>query len=150
MLLFKFAGLVILFTVSVSVGFLKSYNLRGRFQKLNYFHRGISALSMRIRSENGEIEQIIPLCFEGDNIVVQNGKINYNQTFLTASDKELLTDFFSNFGTRSREDEYERTCLFCKLIEKQCGFAESDCSKLCKLYGTVGILCGIFLCIFFL
>ena len=36
------------------------------------------------------------------------------------------------------------------LTEKQCAEAEKNCAELCRLYTAFGVLCGAFLCIFFL
>ena len=149
MLLFKLAGLLILFFISSSVGFLKAFNVKKREVKLNLYYRSVESLSMRIRTENGDTEKILPLCFSEDEVYLKDGKICYNTNFLSDSDKSLLNEFFENFGQRNREDEFERTCLFCELIKKQYSLAESDSQKLCKLYSTTGVLCGIFLCIFF-
>lgn len=150
MLLFKVAGLLILFLICCAVGFSKAYNLKKREEKLNTYYRSIDLFSMRIRTENGDTEKLLPLCFKESEVFLKDGKICYNKSFLNDSDKNLLCEFFSDFGQRSREDEYERTRLFCDLLKKQYLEALEDSRKLCKLYGTVGVLCGIFICIFFL
>lgn len=150
MLLFKLAGLIILFLICATLGFSKAGNIKKRAKKLNCYYRAAESLALRIRTENKETEKILTLCFKTEEVFFKNGKINYNKSNLTASDTDLLNEFFEGFGQRSREDEYERTCLFVNLIKKQYEKAAAEEEKLCKLYSTVGILCGVFVCIFFL
>lgn len=149
-LLFKISGLAVIFAVSASVGFLKSLNIKNRAQKLGELSRSVSSLAERIRADSGEIGYIIPLCF-GENLVyVTDGEINLNQSCLEKEDIALLTEFFNGLGVRDIVSEYERTKLYSQLIKRKADEADEKCAKLCKLYNTVGILSGIFLCIFFL
>ena len=76
----------------------------------------------------------------------------YNKVLFWAekADTDLLTEFFSRFGYGDKNSEYERTKLFTSLLKKQSEEANLKANSLCKLYNTIGLLVGVFLCIFFL
>lgn len=149
-LLFKISGLVVIFAVSASVGFLKSLNIKNRAQKLGELSRSVSLLAERIRADSGEIGYIIPLCFAKSLVHITGNRIDLNKSYLEKEDIVLLTEFFDGLGVRDIVSEYERTKLYSQFIKRKADEADEKCAKLCKLYNTVGILSGIFLCIFFL
>ncbi|MBR7132947.1 MAG: stage III sporulation protein AB [Clostridia bacterium] len=148
--LFKFTGLLLVFCACTCAGLYKSYLLKKRAEKLSRLYKGLNSLSERIRCKGGEIGELLPSCFENELISVKNGVPFFRDDFLASDDIALLEEFFSAFGMGSTTEEYERTKLFASLLEKQCQNAEKNCSELCRLYGTTGVLCGIFICIFFL
>lgn len=149
-MLFKAIGLALIFAVCSLGGFFKSSLLMKRADKLSKLSRALSQLSEYIRADGGELERLIGLCFEKSLLHTENGRPVLNKSFLENEDIALLEEFFESFGTKDIQGEYERTGLYASLIEKQKQEAAEKCSQLCRLYNALGVLGGIFICIFLL
>ena len=150
MLLFKITGLIILFFVCVVFGFAKANIIRKRAKLLEEIHRSLSVLAEYIRANGGELSAILPLSFNYDFISIKENKISFKKEFLENADIDLLTEFFNGLGLGDKKREYERTKLFTELVKKQSEEAREKADNLCKLYNTIGILSGAFVCLFFL
>lgn len=148
--LFKLSGLLIVFTAAALTGFLKSLQLKKRYRKLCGIYRSLSDLRERVRLGTGEIERIVAQSFEDGTAFYTNRGIQINPDFLEKEDAALLEEYFSDIGMSDAESECERTGLYMNLLKKKCDEAEKKCGELCRLYNALGILCGIFICIFFL
>ena len=148
--LFKISGVITVFTVCSMAGFLKSFGLKKRHKKLLAIYRSMSDLRERIRMGGGEIERLVYLCFEEDTASILEGKAIINTMYLKNADVEILEEFFRDLGMSDSDSEYERTGLYMSLILKISDEAEKKCGELCRLYSSLGILCGLFICIFFL
>lgn len=148
--LFKISGVITVFTVCSMAGFLKSFGLKKRHKKLLAIYRSMSDLRERIRMGGGEIERLVYLCFEEDTASILEGKAIINTMYLEKADVEILEEFFRDLGMSDSDSEYERTGLYMSLILKISDEAEKKCGELCRLYSSLGILCGLFICIFFL
>lgn len=148
--LFKLLGLIMILCASSLAGFAKSMCLKQRYKTLCEIHRSMSDLKERIRVSSGEVERLVGLSFQNDIASFNRGSFKINAAGLEKGDISLLNDFFSNLGMSDAESECERTELYMSLVHKKCDEAEKKCGELCKLYDTLGILCGIFICIFFL
>lgn len=149
-LLFKIAGLAVIFCVCAMGGFHKSRTIRKRAQRLSSVYRSMTVLAERIKTGAGEVGVILPLCFEEGLVYMEDGKICFDSCFLEKGDIDLLNEFFGDLGAEDKDSEYERTRLFAELINKQAREAEMNAENLCKLYNTLGISAGVFICIFFL
>lgn len=143
-------GLVTVFSVSALGGFLKSAMLKKRYKKLCGIYRSMSELKERVRMGAGEIERLVALSFDKGAVFIENGKPETDPSYLEREDKELLEEFLCNLGMSDSESECERIGVYMALIEKKCEEAEKRCGELCRLYNALGILCGIFICIFLL
>lgn len=150
MLLFKISGLLLVFSAATAIGFLKSNELSVRAKRLDMLCRGLSELKERIRCGEGEIERLVLQSFDRELITAENGKITVNRNGLKSEDVTLLEEYFSDAGMSDIQSECERCRLYISLLKEQHRRAEEDCSKLCRLYRTLGFLSGIFICIFFL
>ena len=148
--LFKVLGLLMIFCASTLAGFLKSMHLRKRYKTLCEIYRSMSDLKERIRLGSGEIGRLIRLSFDGGTVDYSVGVFKINSPWLESGDITLLNDFLKDIGMSDAESECERTELYMNMLNKKCSEAEKKCGELCKLYSTLGILCGIFICIFFL
>ena len=148
--LFKISGVITVFTVCSMAGFLKSFGLKKRHKKLLAIYRSMSDLRERIRLGGGEIERLVYLCFDEDTASILEGKAIINTMYLENSDAEIFEEFFRDLGMSNSESEYERIGLYMALILKKSDEAEKKCGELCRLYSSLGILCGLFICIFFL
>ena len=148
--LFKLAGLLTVFSVCTLGGFFKSMSLKRRHLRLCGFYRSMSELRERIRMGSGEIERLVELSFEKGAVLLYEGKAQIDGGYLEREDTALLEEFFRDLGMSDSDSEYERIGLYMALVMKKCEEAEQKCGELCRLYNALGILCGIFICIFLL
>ena len=148
--LFKILGLITDFSVCSLAGFFKSFGLKKRHKKLLELYRSMADLRERVRMGSGEIERLIFLCFDEGTASISEGKAIINTMYLEKADAEILEEFFRDLGMSDAESEYERIGLYMALVGKKSDEAEKKCGQLCRLYSSLGILCGLFICIFFL
>ena len=148
--LFKALGLITILSTCTLAGFFKSLALKKRQKKLLGVYRSMSDLRERIRMGTGDIEHLVYLSFDSNTVGINKGKAVINTMYFENTDTAILEDFFSNLGMSDSESEYERVGLYMTLINKKCEEAEKKCGELCRLYSSLGILCGLFICIFFL
>ena len=148
--LFKILGVITVLSACSLAGFLKSFGLKKRHKKLLAIYRSMSDLRERIRLGGGEIERLVYLCFDEDTASILEGKAIINTMYLEKADAEIFEEFFRDLGMSNSESEYERIGLYMALILKKSDEAEKKCGELCRLYSSLGILCGLLICIFFL
>ena len=148
--LFKILGVITVLSACSLAGFLKSFGLKKRHKKLLAIYRSMSDLRERIRLGGGEIERLVYLCFDEDTASILEGKAIINTMYLENSDAEIFEEFFRDLGMSNSESEYERIGLYMALILKKSDEAEKKCGELCRLNSSLGILCGLLICIFFL
>lgn len=146
---FKLLGLLMIFSASAAGGIMKSMQLKQRYKKLSRICRSLKDLKERIRLNSGEIGRLVNGSF-GGLAVYKNGDFIINEAGLEKGDISLINEFFRDIGMSDTESECERTELYISLISKKCSEAEQKCRELCRLYNSIGILGGIFICIFFL
>ncbi len=147
--LFKLSGLIIIFLSSAGFGFYNSYKLKMREKKLRGIICSMTELRERVRTGAGEIGEIIEKSF-GKTASLSSDWARLDCEWLTKGDAEVLKEFFTDIGMSDAEAECERTELYITLMQKQCNDAEKKCGELCRLYGTLGVLGGLFICVFFL
>lgn len=148
--LLKILGLLTVFSISSILGFMKSSALSKRSQKLYGFSKGMSTLAERIRMGSGEINELLKISFDSEQIGLGINGISVNEDYLKTDDVSLIKEFFEELGMNNIDSEYERTASYKTLIEIQRKSAEDDCNNLCRLYKTLGVLIGVFICIFLL
>lgn len=110
----------------------------------------MSDLRERIRMGSGEIERLVALSFEDGSVFLSDGKTQIDRAYIEREDAALLEEFFRDLGMSDSQSECERIGLYMALVKKKCEEAEQKCGELCRLYNALGILCGIFICIFLL
>ena len=140
-LLFKITGFILVISTSAFIGFLKSGELFLRYKKLNKIQKNIADLKQRIRLHGGEINNLILLSFE---------EFPLDYLHLQKCDIEILNDFFANIGMGDTKSEYERCELYINLLKAKADEAKSKYQELGRLYKTIGLFSGIFICIFFI
>lgn len=150
MLLLKISGLLILLFCSVTIGFIKSEQLILRKNKLNNFCKGFTILKERIRYGEGEIEPLILKSFEENLFYSKGNTIKVNKDYLQNYEITLIEEYLDIAGMSDPNSEFEKCKMYHHLLNEQYKKAETECTSLCKLYKTVGLLGGIFICIFFL
>lgn len=150
MLLIKIIGLITVFSVCTAAGFMKSAAINKRAKKLSDFYRSICSLAERIRIGSDEILRLVEICFDRSLCGISENKIVIDESYLSPDDIRLLNELFSGLGMEDSTSEYNRINSYLRLIEIQCESANADTAQLCKLYKSLGALCGIFICIFLL
>ena len=139
-LIFKLLGLLLIIFVSAAIGFIKSSQLHLRCKKLNMFKKSILEFKERLRLSYGELDRIKGKCF----------KTPIDYSGLYSSDCEIIESMFREIASLDRESAYNRCLLAAELLNKQIDDAESQYKELGKLYKSIGVLGGIFICILFL
>lgn len=150
MLTLKILGLLTIFSVSSILGFLKSSVLYNRSQKLLDFLKGMDFLAERIKMNSGEISELLKISFKEGLLTKTDNEISVNSDYLKKEDISPINEFLNNLGMGDIKSEYERIKAYKTIIKLQYETARNDCLNLCKLYKTLGVLTGVFLCIFFL
>lgn len=140
-LLFKILGFILIIATTFSIGFLKSSELGIRYKKLQSIQKGIGELKERIRMGGGEIDRLLASSFH-------QYPIDYCS--LEKDDIEILNDFFSNVGLSDTKSEYERCEVYINLLKDKIEEANAKYRETARLYKSIGLLGGIFICIFLL
>lgn len=141
MLLFKLTGFFMIIFATSAIGALKSNSLNQRCKKLSSLYKGIEQLKQRIRLHGGEAEFLLKQSFEEYPI---------NSSNLTDEDIEIVEEFLKGIGMSDTEAEAERCEIYKNLIKQKSLEAQNKYSQLGKLYRNIGIMSGIFICIFLL
>ena len=149
-LLFKTVGLLLIFSASVLWGFMKSEALKGEKRHIYMVTRSVETLGEYIRLGKGEACLLVNECFSKDYVDTADGVVTVKDSFLKTETVKILKDFFKDFGMQDSAAEYKRVCLYSEMLKKQYAEAEGKCREMCRLYSTLGVLCGVFLVIFLL
>ena len=146
-LIFKITGLLLIFISFSALGILKSLSLKKREERLKAYWSFLTLLSSKISAG----EEFLKSALQNPSLVsFKNGKPEFQKAFLLKEDISVLSEFFGSFGMADRQSEYKRCLLYIKLLEKQKENAAENFKKLSKLYSSLGILSGIFICIILL
>lgn len=138
---FKIAGFVIVIIATSAIGFLKSQQLKLRHKRLCAFRNGLLELKEHIRLGSGELERILKQSFD----------IDYTDFIhLEKEDIEILQDFFHKVGMSDSLAEAKRCELYINLLTPRIKSAKEKYAQLGKLYRNIGIMSGLFICIFFI
>lgn len=148
MALFKIMGLLSVFLSLSGVGFLKALGLRKRAFALKCYFKGFSALTECVTHSKIEAAHLLNSCFEDGKVYIKDGKIIFCEEGLQKQDSLLLKEFFDGFGLQSGEGEASRCRLYSTLLNQKCAEADEKLQKLFKLYSSLGVLSGLFVCIF--
>lgn len=149
-LLFKFAGIALIFFASAFAGYFKARSLKEDCERLSALVGSTEKLAEYIRSHGGEIAALTKLCFDSRLVQFNDGAVILSREHLKGEPLKLLQRLFSEIGIMDAETEYKRVKMYASLLEKEYLQSAKKCAELCRLYNTLGILCGAFLCIFFL
>ncbi len=148
--LFKILGLLFLLFSASLCGFLAAFRLKCRRDRLQAICSSMSSLRDRIRLNEGEIEKLLALSFGEDYTRQSPGRYCLDERYLNREEIELLECFFREIGMSDAQAEGERIARFIELFAARRDRAAEEYREQGKLYRTVGVLGGLFLCIFFL
>lgn len=141
MWLFKILGFCAVIIATTAIGVLKSQQLKLRYKKLCAFQNGLMELKEHIRLNSGEL----------DHILKQSFTIDYNDfSHLEKEETEILKEFLKKSGMSDSKAEAKRCELYANLLNPKIAQAKDNYLTLSKLYRNIGVLSGIFICIFFI
>ena len=146
-LFFKLFGIVLIIAAATSLGFYKASCVCEEEKLLSRICHSLHSLREKIRLNYGEMSVIIPLCFSAEILNIKNGKVNIN-TKIPTIERQLISEYFSTAGMGDIESEVAKTDTYINLFEERLLEKRKKTKELCKLYRTVGFLCGLFLSIF--
>ncbi|MBQ4119129.1 MAG: stage III sporulation protein AB [Clostridia bacterium] len=139
-LIFKLLGFMLIIIVCCTIGFIKANELQLRCKKLEIFKKGILEFKERLRLSYGELDRLKSKCF----------KTPIDYSGLYKGDSEIIESMFREIPLLDRENAYNRCTLAVELLNKQYAEAQTKQKELGKLYKSIGVLGGIFICILFL
>lgn len=164
MILIKFLNLGLICLICFYIGNLKAKSYENRVIDLTKFQNSLVMFKSKIEFTyepiNNIFSDISKVIYENDNNIfietlkrdkeiylawnesIDNQKYNFNN-----EDKEIIKMFGKLLGKTDLKGQVSQIELTQKLIEKQIEKAENDKIKNSKLYKTMGIICGMAICI---
>ncbi len=139
--LFKGLGFALILLTTTVLGFLKANSLNLRYKKLCNIKNAVTDLKQRIRFSRSEIDKLLAISFKDIPDYYSN---------LEKDDIEIVEGFIENIGMADTKAECERCELCISLLDTKIAEAQKNCTELNKLYKSMGVLGGVFICIFFL
>lgn len=149
-MLFKAIGLLTVFFSCALLGFAEARRLQMRKKRLVSLCRSFTELRERLCAGAAEREPLLALCFPSGEIETEGGDLRISAENLKTQDIALINEFLRDFGMGDAATETERIGVYLSLLQAQYTEAERECRDHCRLYQSLGILCGAFLCIFLL
>lgn len=163
MILIKYISLIGIIAISSYIGIYKSKEYEDRVKQLSKFQSALVMFKSKleftyepIKNIFGDISKVI--YNKKDNIfekVISSEKDIYiswkeaiqEETNFTKEDKEIIKMIGKLLGKTDLEGQVNEINLGLSLVEKQIKLAEEEKRKNFKLYRTMGIVCGIGICI---
>ncbi len=147
--LFKLLGLLMVFSSSSACGAVAAFRLKTRVRKLQRLYHSLSDLRERIRLNEGEIDRLLKVSF-GDAVVFGEKGCRVEEAFLEQEEIVLINAFLRDAGMSDAKAECDRIGLYMDQLAVCCESAGQKARELGRLYGALGVLIGLFLCIFLL
>lgn len=146
--LFKGIGMVLIMTVSAIFGFNYSSKLLHQNEKLRLIYSGMSSLAERIRISNFKATKLLKMSFSEDVLYFKGQEYFIDKRNLCVEDIYLFEEFLKDFGKSDSQSEYSRAIGYASLFENRYKETKEKNQPLCSLYRKLGILFGLFICVF--
>lgn len=144
MFLFKFSGIILIVVACGVAGFLKSFSIKSRYQKLSAFCDGLDLLYEYVELGECELDKAVKNAFyKCDFIHSNNQKTLCKDCDLTCDDVQAINSFFASLGFSSKKAECDRINSCRIMMKKRFKDAEHDVTQKCKLYQTFGVCIGL-------
>ena len=164
MIFIKFMNLIGILLICSYIGAIKSKTYENRVKELNEFQNALVMFKSKIEFTHEPLKNI----FSEISNVIYSGKenifgqtilidkniydswceaINKNKNSLLKEDKEIIKMMGKLLGKTDIKGQVNEIELTLNLIEKQMEKAEIEKEKNVKLYKTMGIICGLGICI---
>ena len=141
----KIIGIIVLLFSSSTYGFVLADSLKKREKALLYVVECLKELKNRIRLESGEINGLLKKSFTNSSILNISEEMRVNSNWLKQGDIDIINEYFKNAGMSDIYAECDRLDLYISLIESRYESAKEESGRLCRLYRTLGFLCGAFI-----
>ncbi len=170
-MIFKLFGIIAIFGVCVTAGFMKTASLSKRVRELEAFLSALSLISTEIRYFASPTDDIIAkldsaneykqlrvfgICRKKLENTRDFGKawvdaLDESKSYLSLDngDYEALKWFGSLFGTTDTDGQLANCERYCGLLQQRITSAREDKSKRGKMYTSLGVLAGVFFAVIF-
>lgn len=160
----KFLNLFLICLICFFMGNLKAKSYENRVIELTKFQNSLLMLKNKIEFTYEPINiifnDISKIIYENNKNIFSETLNNDNEIYIAwseslelinnnfnAEDKEIVNMFGKLLGKTDIKGQISQIELTQKLIERQIEKAEDDKNKNSKLYKTMGIVCGMTICI---
>ena len=163
MIYIKYVSLMGIIAISSYLGIYKAKEYENRVKKLIKFQSALvmfkSKLEFTYEPIRSIFEDISKVIYKSESNVFENVIKSQKDIYLawkeavlgesnfTKEDKEVVEMIGKLLGKTDLEGQINEINLGLNLVEKQIEIAESERNKNVKLYKTMGIVCGIGICI---
>ena len=164
MIYVKFVNLISILMICSYIGYIKAKIFEKRVIELNQFQNALVMFKSKIEftyepinSIFADISKVIYLNEENIFYKTINFKeeiysswikaIDETRNNLNKEDKDVIKMFGKMLGKTDISGQVNEICLTQSLVEKQIQKAEEEKNKNMKLYKTMGVVCGMGICI---
>lgn len=164
MIFIKFLNLGLICFICFYIGNLKAKTYENRVVELTKFQNSLVMFKSKIEFTyepiNTIFTEISKIIYDGKSNIFEetlkrnkeiylswNESIDEHKNGFNIEDKEIIKMFGKLLGKTDIKGQVSQIELTQKLIEKQIEKAEIDKNKSSKLYKTMGIICGMAICI---
>lgn len=164
MIYVKFVNLISILMTCSYIGYIKAKTFEKRVIELNQFQNALVMFKSKIEftyepinSIFADISKVIYLNEENIFYKTINCKeeiysswikaIDETRNNLNKEDKDVIKMFGKMLGKTDISGQVNEICLTQSLVEKQIQKAEEEKNKNMKLYKTMGVVCGMGICI---
>lgn len=163
MIFIKYASLIGIIVISSYLGIYKAKEYENRVKELTKFKSALvmfkSKLEFTYEPIKNIFEDISKVIYKDENNIFENVIKNKKDIYtswkeavrcendFTKEDIEIIETIGKLLGKTDLEGQVSEINLGLNLVEKQIEIAENERNKNVKLYKTMGIVCGIGICI---
>jgi len=164
MIYIKFINLISIFIICSYIGYIKAKSFENRVIELNKFQNALVMFKSKIEFTYEPINSIFSdiskvIYLNEENIFLKTinceqeiylswiKSINETKNNLIKEDKDIIKMFGKMLGKTDIQGQVNEILLTQSLIEKQIEKAEEEKDKNMKLYKTMGVICGMGICI---
>lgn len=164
MIYIKFINLISIFIICSYIGYIKAKSFENRVIELNKFQNALVMFKSKIEFTYEPINSIFSdiskvIYLNEENIFLKTinceqeiylswiKSINETKNNLIKEDKDIIKMFGKMLGKTDIQGQVNEILLTQSLIEKQIEKAEQEKNKNMKLYKTMGVICGMGICI---
>ena len=144
----KGIGIMLVMSVSVIMGFYFSSQTIIKNEKTRLIYRGINSLAERLRISSMKSKKLLKISFSEEVLYWKNEEYFIDKSNLSSEDISLFEEFLKGFGKGDTKSEYLRALGYAKLFENRYKELKEKSGPLCSLYRKLGVLTGLFICVF--
>lgn len=165
----KYLILILSFSISSYIGFIKAKEFSDRVEQLKKFESALTMFKAKIEFTYEPVKeiftQISSAVYKDENNIfkltkdnlgyrdiglVWEDQVNNYNSYLNKEDKEIIKMFGKLLGKTDKNGQISEIELSRKFIEKQIEKAEDEKQKNVKLYRSLGVIIGFVIIIIFI